>query len=430
MLSQVDIDRHRQSIRQPIWRARVTNVRKFTPKLCMPYFVLAALVFLLTACSGPYSDRKTAAKTEAVPMPVDTVLAASASLPTVVNANGELFAEELANISTKVPGRVVKLTVDLGSLVKTGDVLAELERDDYQYRLRQAEAQVEQIRVRLAIANQKDDLVDPERTAMVKEARAALEESRIVYDTTERLTQEGVVSRIEFERARARKQGLEARLQSALSEVLQMGSQLSERRAQLDLARQQLTDTVIRAPFDGAITKRVASIGEYLATNAPVVTLVRQHPLRVRLEVPERFAGQIHRGQAIDVRLEGSSLKRTGRVMRLSPSIEAQNRSLTVEGEIPNQDGLLRPGSFVEGSITVDAQAMGFTVPSASLVAFAGVERVFLVKGGVLEDRIVKSGRRLAGERVEVLEGLKDGDLVVAMANEKMAKGQKVRVKP
>lgn len=395
----------------------------------MPYFVVAALLIILTACSGPYSERKADAKAEAVPISVDTVLAASASLPSVVNANGELFAEELANISTKVPGRVVKLTVDLGSLVKTGDVLAELERDDYQYRLRQAEAQVEQIRVRLAIANQKDDLVDPERTAMVKEARAALEESRIVYDTTERLTQEGVVSRIEFERARARKQGLEARLQSALSEVLQMGSQLSERRAQLDLARQQLTDTVIRAPFDGAITKRVASIGEYLATNAPVVTLVRQHPLRVRLEVPERFAGQIHRGQAIDVRLEGSSLKRTGRVMRLSPSIEAQNRSLTVEGEIPNQDGLLRPGSFVEGSITVDAQAQGITVPSAALVAFAGVERVYLVKGGVLDDRIVKSGRRLTGERVEILEGLKDGDLVVAVANEKMAKGQKVRVK-
>ena len=396
----------------------------------MPYFVVAAFLIILTACSGPYSERKADAKAEAPPMSVDTVLAASASLPAVVNANGELFAEELANISTKVPGRVLKLTVDLGSLVKTGDVLAELERDDYQYRLRQAEAQVEQIRVRLAIANQKDDLVDPERTAMVKEARAALEESRIVYDTTERLTQEGVVSRIEFERARARKQGLEARLQSALSEVLQMGSQLSERRAQLDLARQQLTDTVIRAPFDGAITKRVASIGEYLATNAPVVTLVRQHPLRVRLEVPERFAGQIHRGQAIDVRLEGSSLKRTGRVMRLSPSIEAQNRSLTVEGEIPNQDGLLRPGSFVEGSITVDAQAQGITVPSAALVAFAGVERVYLVKSGVLDDRIVKSGRRLTGERVEILEGLKDGDLVVAVANEKMAKGQKVRVKP
>lgn len=395
----------------------------------MSYFVIAALLFFLTACSGPYSERKAAARVEVTPMSVDTVLAASASLPTVVNANGELFAEELANISTKVPGRVVKLTVDLGSLVKTGDVLAELERDDYQYRLRQAEAQVEQIRVRLAIANQKDDVVDPERTAMVKEARAALEESRIVYDTTERLTQEGVVSRIEFERARARKQGLEARLQSALSDVLQMGSQLSERRAQLDLARQQLTDTVIRAPFDGAITKRVASIGEYLATNAPVVTLVRQHPLRVRLEVPERFAGQIHRGQAIDVRLEGSSLKRTGRVMRLSPSIEAQNRSLTVEGEIPNQDGLLRPGSFVEGSITVDAQALGITVPSSALVAFAGVERVYLVKSGALDDRIVKSGRRLTGERVEILEGLKDGDSVVAVANEKMAKGQKVLVK-
>ena len=395
----------------------------------MPFFV-AIILILLTACSGPYSEQKASAKGEAPAVLVDTLRVESISLPTVVNANGELFAEELANISTKVPGRVTKLHVDLGSLVKPGDVLAELEKDDYQYRLRQAEAQVEQIRARLALANLNTDVVDPERTAMVKEARANLEESRIVYETTERLAKEGVVSRIEFERARARKQGLEARVQSALSEVLQMGSQLSERRAQLDLSRQQLTDTVIRAPFAGAITKRIASVGEYLATNAPVVTLVRQHPLRVRLEVPERFAGQIRSGQAIDIRLEGSTLTRTGRVMRLSPSIEAQNRSLTIEGEIPNSDGRLRPGSFVEGSITVNSQATGITVPATSVVSFAGIDRVFLVKNSQLDDRIVKSGRRLPGERVEVLEGLKDGDLVVAKANEKMAKGQKVRVKP
>ncbi len=116
--------------------------------------------------------------------------------------------------------------------------------------------------------------------------------------------------------------------------------------------------------------------------------------------------------------------------MRLSPSIEAQNRSLTIEGEIPNSDGRLRPGSFVEGSITVNSQATGITVPATSVVSFAGIDRVFLVKNSQLDDRIVKSGRRLPGERVEVLEGLKDGDLVVAKANEKMAKGQKVRVKP
>ena len=362
-------------------------------------------------------------------MAVDTIAVTAISLPSVINANGELFAEESANISNKVPGRVTKLTVDLGSLVNSGDVLAELEKEDYQYRVRQAEAQVDQIRARLAIAAQKDDNVDPERTAAVKEARAALRESRVVYETTDRLGKEGVVSRIEVERAQARMQGLEARVQSSLAEVLQMGSQLSERRAQLDLARQQLTDTVIRAPFTGAITKRIASVGEYLAINAPVVTLVRQHPLRVRLEVPERFAGKIHRGQAIDIRLEASTLTRTGRVMRLSPSIEAQNRSLTVEGEIPNQDGALRPGSFVEGLITVDSQAVGMAVPADAVVSFAGVDRVYIVRNGSLDDRVVKTGRHLSGERLEVIDGLKDGDTVVLKANEKMAKGRKVKVK-
>ena len=85
----------------------------------MPFFVVLVLI-VLSACSGPYSEQKAAAKADPPATPVDVIRVQLISLPAVVNANGELFAEELANISTKVPGRVTKLTVDLGSLVKTG----------------------------------------------------------------------------------------------------------------------------------------------------------------------------------------------------------------------------------------------------------------------------------------------------------------------
>jgi RND family efflux transporter MFP subunit len=163
--------------------------------------------------------------------------------------------------------------------------------------------------------------------------------------------------------------------------------------------------------------------------NAPVVTLVRQNPLRVRLGVPERQAARIRQGQPIEIRLEGVSERFGGHVVRLSPAIDAQNRSLVIEGEIPNPTGKLRPGSFVEGSIIVDSTAMGYTVPDAAVVGFAGIDRTFLVKNGVLEDRIVKTGRHLPDGRVEILEGLKDGDQVVAKAGDRMAKGQKVRVR-
>ena len=394
----------------------------------MPLFLLVMTV-LLSGCSGPYSEKQVSAKGEKPATPVTVLQVVSATVPEVITANGELFAEEQANISTKVPGRVTKLNVDLGSQVKAGEVLAELETDDYDFRVKQAEALVEQTRARLALAGRPDDKVDPERTATVREARAALEEARVVFETTERLANEGVVSRVEFERARARKQGLEARVQSALAEVLTLGAQLSERRAQLSLAQQQLQDATVRAPFAGAITKRTASVGEYLATNAMVVTLVRQHPLRVRLEVPERQAARVKKGQSIELSLEGSRFDRVGRVVRLSPAIEAQSRSLMIEGEIPNTDGVLRPGSFVEGSITVNAHATGIVVPRTALISFAGIERAFVVKGSALEDRVVKTGRRFGEDRVEIVEGLADGDQLVINASDRMTKGQKVTVR-
>ena len=115
-------------------------------------------------------------------------------------------------------------------------------------------------------------------------------------------------------------------------------------------------------------------------------------------------------------------------MIRLSPAIEAQNRSLMIEGEIPNEDRVLRPGSFVKGTITVNAGAQGFAVPRSALVSFAGVERVFVVNGGKLEDRITQTGRRLDEDRVEVVSGLREGDLVVLKANDRMAAGQPVKV--
>ncbi len=388
---------------------------------------IGAALLLFSGCSGPYSAGKVAAKeTTAVSVQVETV--EYVPIPEIIPANGELVAEEQATVSAKVPGRVVKLTVDLGSVVRAGETLAELEKDDYEFRVRQSEALVEQSRARLGISGKPNDDVVPEDTAMVRQAAASLKEARFIFGNTTRLSQQGVLSKVDFEKAQVNAQAAEARYQGALEEVMQLRAQLTERRAQLSLARQQLSDCVIKAPFAGAITRRVASIGEYLAVNSPLVQLVRQHPLRVRLNVPERLAGKVRAGQRIELTLEAGAGHPAGRVMRLSPSIEAQNRSLVVEGEIPNPGGVLRPGSFVEGVITVDAAARGISAPASSLVSFAGVDRMFVVTRGSLDERLVRTGRKLGG-RVEVVSGLKPGEQLVVDATDRMVKGQKAAVR-
>ena len=208
--------------------------------------------------------------------------------------------------------------------------------------------------------------------------------------------------------------------------MMQLRAELSERRAQLELAQQNLVDCTVRAPFSGAITRRQASIGEYLPVNAPVATLVRQHPVRVRLEVPERVAPKVRIGQPLEARVQGQAVARTGRVVRLSPAIEALSRSLVVEGEVPNESGVLRPGSFAEVVITVDPNAQGIAVPRNSILSFAGTDRVFVMKGDRLDDRVIRMGRTLDGDRVEIVSGLEPDATLVLTPNASMSKGQKV----
>lgn len=387
-------------------------------------FASVLLFLTLAACSGPYSRTPVAAKEEQ-PVRVKSVRIAPRNIPEIVAATGELIAEEQATIGVKAPGRLIRLHVDLGSHVQTGQVLADIDPTDYKFRVQQAEALVTQTRARLGILDRASDEVKPEETAIVREAQAALREAQFIFETTGKLQKEGILSRIDFEKAQVRRQAAEAAYQGAREQVMQLSAELSERRAQSALARQNLSDCTVRAPFAGAVTRRQASAGEYLPVNSPLLTLVRQHPIRIRVEVPERLAPKVRIGQPIQTLVQGQSA-RTGRVVRLSPAIEAQSRSLVIEGEIPNENGILRPGSFAEVVITVDPSARGIAIPRNSILSFAGTDRVLIVSNGRLDDRIVKTGRSLEGDTVEILSGLEPQMDVVITPDGSMTKGQKV----
>src|SRR5262249_8095241 len=157
-------------------------------------------------------------------------------------------------------------------------------------KVKQAEALVEQTRARLGLAQGSDDKVDPLQTSAVKQAEASLKEARLIFNNNSELFKQGVVSNVDYQRAGVALDAAEARHKAAIESIYQAQAELLERRAALALAKQQLADTTIRAPFRGAITRRQATVGEFLAVNAPVAMLVRQNPLRLRLQVPERVA--------------------------------------------------------------------------------------------------------------------------------------------
>jgi RND family efflux transporter MFP subunit len=329
-----------------------------------------------------------------------------------VTVSGTLAAYDQATLSAKVPGRLRAISVDLGSVVRRGQVIAQVEPQDYQLRLQQADAALQQARARLGLPPEgKDDRVDPEQTGTVRQARAVLNEAETSRERASTLVKQGVIARAEFDTADAAYKVALARYQDAIEEVRNRQALLAQRRSELELARQQLTGTSVYASFDGVVQEKLASVGEYMAAGAPIVNVVRMNPLRLRAEVPEREAQNIRAGQQTRVQVEGDANAYLGRIVRLSPTISEQNRVLIVEAEI-NNNGTLRPGAFVSADIVTDDSGMAVTVPTSAIVTFAGIEKVITVKDNKAVEKPVTTGRR-AADWTEVIAGVNVGDAVV-----------------
>ena len=360
------------------------------------------------------------------PREVRVVPAAETAMARTVSATGTLSTDEQVVLGTKVTGRLQEVTVDLGSPVKKGQVVGRIDPRDYQYRLDQAVAAVQQARARLGLSGAAtDDRVVTEDTALVRQAKASLEEARLTKDRSVKLWDQQLIARAQLDSAVLALEAAEGRHQDAIEEVRNRQAVLVQRRSEVDLARQQLADTALVSPIDGAVSLRQASVGEYLAAGAPVATIVRLHPLRLRIQVSEREAALVRPGQPVRVAVDGAVAM--GAVSRLAPSISEPNRTLTIEAEVPNAKAQLRPGSFAKAEVVVQQDDKVVTVPAAALIVFAGVEKVLTVKDGKSAEVRVATGRRL-GDAVEILSGIKAGEPVIVPPGN-LTGGQPVTVK-
>lgn len=330
-----------------------------------------------------------------------------------VYATGTLAAQDRAVLSAKVPGRVESIEADLGTPVKKGDLLARIEKRDYELRRLQAEAALAQARARLGLSlTGEEDRVEPEKASIVKEAQALLNEATKNRDRVKSLRAEGVVPEADVETAEAAYQVAINRYEEAVHEAKNRMATLKLRQTELALADQQLQDTEIRAPFTGIVERRQTSPGEFLNIGASLLTLVRVDPIRLRLEISEKDAPRVRLGQLVHLRVEGSSRAHDGKISRVSPVITADNRMLVAEADVPNSEGLLRPGSFAKADIVVNDKAPGLFVPEDSVITFAGIQKIFLVREGKAVEVEVNLKRQRNG-MVEVLGKFSAGDEVV-----------------
>jgi RND family efflux transporter MFP subunit len=293
-----------------------------------------------------------------------------------------------APVSSRAGGYLRRWTRDIGSRVAQGELLAEIETPELDQQLSQA----------IAARNQ---------------TAASLELARSTVERWEALRKRDAVSQQELEEKRSGFQQAKANLAGADANV--------ERLRQLESFKR------VTAPFAGVITRRNVDIGDLIDSNKPLFLLSQTDPLRVYVSVPQAYAQLVRAGQPAKVtQAEMRGRAFNGTVARTAGSIDTASRTMQVEVALPNKDGALLPGAFVQ--VELSAAASGtLTVPSNTLLFRArGVLVAKVEAGGVVRLLPVKLGRNF-GETVEIVEGLQGSEVLVLNPSDALADGDKVQ---
>ena len=331
--------------------------------------------------------------------------------PIVARVQGSLLADEVSTIAARVVGRIVEVDCDLGDSVAAGTVLVRLDDTEYKLKVIQAEAQLAQVRA--AVGLKSDEPVgslDPYKSPPVRETKAMLDEARQQVARLKTLFAQHAIVATDLEAAQSAEQVADARYNSSLNSVREKMALVDVQAAQLQLAEQQLSDTVVLAPLDGVVLNRSVAVGTYVQAGQPIVELAKVSPLRFRASVPERFAQQLRVGQPVLLKFSGE--ERQTQVARISPALDPASRSLVFEAPVLNDDNDLRSGLFGQAEVILDQQSTAIAVPSSALVRFAGVDKVWRVADGKVTEAVVQVGREADG-LIEITDGLSIGDSIL-----------------
>lgn len=381
-----------------------------------------ALVVGLAGCSR---DRGVQAAEGQKARSVKTEQAQVRDVRRQVDVVGTLAAREEVVVSAEVDGRVARLVHDLGDRVAAGAPLIELDPEKLQYRAEAQKAALEQARARYG-ASGDGDLPSLDQVPAVVSTTAQLADAEQQLERAKNLASRNLLPRSDLDTAQTRFNTAKAAHDQALASARQLRADIETQSSSLRLAQRNLRDAVIRAPFDGYVAERLVSQGQYVQTQAPVMRIVRLQPLKLTAEVPEKFAPWIQTGRDMSVRVDAyPSQVFGGKVVRISPAVNLRSRAFAIEGEVPNSDGRLKPGTFARVQITTDHVDRAVTIPAGAVQSRYGTNRVFLVQNGQIVGKEVVLGDRL-GDRVEVAQGLDAGSTIVAGDVEQLADGMKV----
>jgi membrane fusion protein (multidrug efflux system) len=310
------------------------------------------------------------------PMPVEVVVARADTVVDAILATGEIEAMQAVQLRPDIEGRIAEILVREGAEVGRGTPLFKV--DDAELKAEVARAEAERDLAQQSLARTRD------------------------------LLSQKASSQSELERAEA----------TARSTA-----------AQLELLKVRLDRTVVRAPFAGVAGERTASLGDYVTTSSPLVTVQTVSPQRAAFQVPERYADRLKVGQIVTFRVAALPGKEfSGRVDFVDPVVQLPARTIMVKAQVPNPRRELQSGMFIEVRLATAVRPKAVVIAEDAVLPLQGSTFVWVAADGKATRRQVDLGVRTPGF-VEARSGVEAGEQVVVGGQERLAEGAPVAPK-
>src|SRR5713101_1907926 len=320
-------------------------------KVALYVLLLAVAGAGLAGCGRSKGQSNSSPQAGATPavIVVSTTPAVVRQLPRYFEASGSLAPNEQTDVAAETSGKVVAVGVDISSSVRRGQMIVKLDDADFRLRVQQAQAQLEQA---IATLHQNEARIglrpgqkfNPENVPEVAAARSALELAERNLRRYEKLVETGDISRATYDQQKSQRDQLAEQHQALVHQAQQNYATVANSQAavnaaqtQVSLAKRNLTYTVVAAPMAGYVSDRPADVGEYVSPQQKVATIVSINPLRVRIDIPEQAIPEIPVGESVSVSVAAYTDRSfAGHIARVSPSVTASSRTLTVEAEVEN----------------------------------------------------------------------------------------------
>ena len=370
-----------------------------------PVLIPACFAFaMLAACGKPEVPADAASNPP--PVSAAVVAVATETLPLTVPVTGTLVSNTRVDVKAEVIGHISRFDKQEGDAVRAGEPVAWVDDENSQLAQRQAETAVQ-------VAE-----------AALERARLLAAHSRSELERAENLVQSGGITDKDLKAAQLADR-------DAAAQVLLAQAQVEQARAALEVARKHVRDTVIYAPVSGEIQRKVLNKGAYVEALTHVFSIVDNNRLELESPVASADLAPIHTGQRVTFKVNSyPDLTFEGRVLEINPAVDEQTRSAKVRIQVANAAGKLKAGMFAQGEILTGVNVSAVVIPSAAVYRddrSAKTSSVFVLEGGKACRRAVRIGHE-RDSKLEILEGLRAGERLIAEQNIEIAEG--VRVEP